>query len=199
MSERRKAITLDPNRRYAPEVLESEIPQDIDDIETCLAMGRETQDPRLALEYIQRAVDLEPDDPRVHAGLLNILRDRLKQDPYVLFLAETEKNYIITFRHSRPIVVPKTRREPEIFPSLTKTEGERILGMIWWMILGLVPVGLGAVILFPSVFKGAFELLFRRGAMPREHRLAFVTLVLASALGCAGAVLSFLLFLHLLA
>ncbi len=192
-------ITFDRNTSYAPETLESEITQGIDDVNTCLELSRGTGDPHIALEYIQRAIDLAPDDPRAHTSLLDLLRERLKQDPYILFLAETEKNYIVTFRHSRPIVVPKTRREPEIFPSLTKTEGERVLSMIWWMALGIVPAGLGAVILFPSVIRGSVEVLTRRGAPARDQRMALVALVLACALGCSGAFLGFLLFLHLLA
>ncbi len=204
-----KPITFDRNKIFRPETvdrnnihsrqrLETKITQKINDVDTCLEMSRNSKDPHIALEYIQRAIDLTPDDSRVHAMLLNLLRTRLNEDPYILFLAETEKNYIVTFRHARPIIVPKTRGESEIFPSRAKTDGERLLGMIWWMALGLVPAGLGAVILFPSVMTGAFDVLTRRGAVPRDQRMAWVALVLACMLGGGGIILSFLLFLHLL-
>ena len=158
---------------------------------------RGMRDPEDALDFAQRAVRMQPDDPRVQASLLRAVEEQLKRDPFVAFLAETEDHYVITFRHSRPIVVPKARTNREVFPPLQRTEGERVLGMVWWVALGLVPVGVGAIISSPLVVRRALRVINRHGTAPRDQRLAWVALLLAAALGCVGDLFVLLLVIHL--
>jgi hypothetical protein len=162
-----------------------------------LEIMRGMRDPEDALDFAQRAVRMQPDDPRVQASLLRVLEEKLRHDPFVAFLAETDDHYVITFRHSRPIVVPKARTNREIFPPLQRSEGERVLGMVWWVALGLVPVGVGAIIASPLVVRRALRVINRREAAPRDQRLAWVALLLAAALGCVGDLFVLLLVIHL--
>lgn len=155
-------------------------------------------DPNDALEYVQHAVDLKPGDPGVRASLLQAVEEKLARDPYVEYLAENSDNYFITFRNSRPIVVPKGRPPGELFPAVQRTESERTLGMIWWIVLGLVPAGLGALILSPIVMQRAFSIIEKGKAEPVEKRLAWLTILLAAGLGCLGELFVLLLVLHLI-
>ncbi len=158
------------------------LPATLQSAERWLQIIRSTRDPDEALEFAQRAVDLQPDNPRVHASLLRIVGEQLKRDPFVAFLAETDKHYVITFRNSRPIVVPKARTNRELFPPIQRTEGERVLGMVWWVVLGLVPAGIGAIILSPWVVRRALRVINDRQAEPRDQRLAWLALFLAAGL-----------------
>jgi hypothetical protein len=177
-----------------------DLPQEISraDVERALKASRGAKDPQVALEYAQRAADVLPDDPQVQASVQRGIFRKLNHDAFIAFLAETEKHYVITFRNSRPVVVPKARAEPEIFPPPRKTEGERVLGMLWWVILGLLPAGIGALILSPLTMGSAIDVLLKRGLDVREKRLALVTVFLAGFLGLLGMFFALLLILHLI-
>jgi hypothetical protein len=166
------------------------------DIEMWLQMSREAQDSLLALEYVQRASELNPDDPRVQASLQQILFERLKNDPFVAFLAEMDTHYVVTFRQSRPVLVPKRRAKPEIFPPTQRTEGERVLGMVWWIALGFILGGVGAFIASVLVLRRAFRVLKRRDVDDGERRLAWLAVLLATGLGLVGEFFTLLLVLH---
>jgi hypothetical protein len=177
-----------------------DLPQELSraDIDRVLKASRGARSPHLALEYAQRAADVLPDDPQVQESIQRGVFKKLKQDAFIAFLAETEKHYVITFRNSRPVVVPKARAQPEIFPEGQKTEGERVLGMLWWVILGLLPAGIGALILSPLTMGSAIYILRRRNMDAREKRLAWVTVFLAGVLGLLGMFFTLLLVLHLI-
>ena len=48
-----------------------------------------------ALEYVQRAVDLRPDDPRVQSSVQLSLFNKLNSDAFLAFLGETDNKYVI--------------------------------------------------------------------------------------------------------
>lgn len=187
---------LDQERERAREIYQNAVNVDPMNADAWLQLSYTAQDPRLALEYVQRAVDLRPNDPAIQAGLCYILSTRLKDDPYVEFLAETDKNYVVTMRNSRPVVIPKSRGKSEVYPPTRLTDAERVARMVGWMALGLVPAGLGAFVLAPVAMRRAFKLLRKRELPARDQRIALVSLVLASGIGLAGEVLFGLLLLH---
>ncbi len=169
-----------------------------EDVERWLQLTHLADDPHTALEYAQRAVDLHPDDPRVQESLQRIVLEKLRCDPFVAFIAETERHYVVTFRNSRPIVIPKARANPDVFPPPQRTESERVLGMIWWIVLGLLPAGLGALILAPLTMRRAFAVLSRPNLNARERRQAWLAVCLAGTLGFIGEVFVVLLVIHLI-
>ncbi len=165
-------------------------------VETLLHQARTARDGDAAMEYVQRAVDLGPDDPRVQSSVqLSVFR-KLGADAFVAFLAETANRYVITFRNSRPFTVPKARSEPEPYPPIRRTEAERALKMMWWLILGLIPAGLGAVILSPLAIAHGIRALQHDYRDPRQHRMAWVAILLALGLGVLGLFFGALLLLH---
>lgn len=168
-----------------------------DELDQWLEISRKSQDDSSALDYAQRAVTIKPEDPRVYAILQQKLFKRLKQDPFIAFLAQTDQKYVVTLRSSRPLVVPKSRNGGESYPDEQRSEGERVLGMLWWVLAGLIPAGVGALILSPLVAGRALEVLFRRSSDARDRRLAWVAMLLAALGGCLGMTFSLLLVLHL--
>jgi hypothetical protein len=176
---------------------ENSAPAPGENVAQWLEMSQRTQDPQAALEYAQRAAHLTPDDPRVHETVVHSLFDRIQQDAFIAFLAETAKTYVVTLRDARPIVVPKDRAEPEIFPNKDEPASERAIGMLWWMLLGLIPVGIGSVLLSPLVANRALKAANVNGAQPRDRRMGWVTVLLSFGFGLVGAVFVLLLLLHL--
>jgi len=185
---------------YLEDTGESEEPAEATraEVENLLKASSEAPDHDTAVEYAQRAADAMPDGPQVQESVQHTVFTRLNQDAFVAFMAETGKHYVVTFRNSRPVVVPKARTQPEVFPSPKRTEGERVMGRLWWVLLGLVPVGIGALVLSPFMAGHAIDVLWRGGVASREKRLAWVAIFLAGIFGFLGMVFTLLLVLHLI-
>ncbi len=169
-------------------------------LEMLLHQARTARSPEEALEYVQRAVDMLPNDPRVQSTVQLRLFDKLSNDAFLGFLAETANRYVVEFRDSRPFSVPKARAEPEPYPPVRRTEAEKALRMMWWMILGLIPAGLGAIVLTPLALRHGIRSLQSdtENRDPRQHRIAWMGILVALALGVLGVFFAALLLLHLL-
>ncbi len=167
-------------------------------LEQLLHQARTARSSEEALEYAQRAVDMLPNDPRVQSTVQLRLFDKLNQDAFLGFLAETDSRYVVEFRDSRPFSVPKARAEPEPYPPIRRTEAEKALRMMWWMILGLIPAGVGAIILSPIALRHGIRSLQTENRDPRQHRLAWMAIFVALGLGVLGVFFAALLLLHLL-
>ncbi len=187
---------LNQDAEQARRVYERAVEEDPSNADAWLRLAYAARDARSALEYIQRAVDLKPNDAAVQSGLRYILFNRLKQDPFVQFLAETEWNYVVTLRNSPPIIIPKGRFKSEIYPPAKISEGQRLARLVALMALGLTVVGAGALVLAPVVIRRALRILNTRGTPRPEYRRALVMLVLAAVLGLLGEALFGLFLLH---
>ncbi len=168
-------------------------------LEMLLHLARTSPRADEAMEYVQRAVSLHPEDPRVLTTVQLSVFNRLRSDAFVAFLGETTQQYVVQFRRSRPFAVPKARAVPEAYPPVVRrTEAERALQMIWWMMLGLIPAGLGAVLLSPVALWHGLRALQREAGEPQQRRMAWAAILTALALGFIGACFGALLVLHVL-
>ncbi len=167
-------------------------------VETLLHKARTAHDSDQALQYVQRAVDLVPDDPRVQSTVQLNLFDKLSSDAFLAYLAETDRRYVISFRDSRPISVPKARNNPEPYPPKHRTEAERAMRMMWWMVIGLIPAGLVTIILSPLALRHGIRSLRRESRDPEQHRMAWAAIFMALLLGALGVFFAALLLLHML-
>jgi hypothetical protein len=167
-------------------------------LETLLHEARIAPNSDVALEYIQRAVDLQPHDPRVLTGVQLSIFDKLRSDPFLAYLAEADGRYVIRFRNSRPFAVPTARNEQEYYPPPRRTDSEKAMTMMWWMIFGLLPAGLGAIILSPFAIRRGIVGLQKDSQDPRQHRMAWVAIFMALLLGTLGVLFGALLLLHFL-
>ncbi|MCL4490267.1 MAG: hypothetical protein M1570_19360 [Chloroflexi bacterium] len=179
----------------AHEYFRQMVASDPGNVQAWLRLSDTEPDARAALEDIEHAVDLKPDDPAVQAALLHVLSARLKNDPFVEFVAETDQNYIVSLRHSRPIVVPKSRSQPAPYPPIKLSEAERVARWVGLMALGLIPAGIGALVLAFLVIPHAWGVA-RGPGLERDRRVATVALALASGIALIGAGLFGLLLLH---
>jgi len=167
-------------------------------VDQWLELSSQAADPRAALDYAQRAIDAQPDDPRVQASIQRGVLGHLGQDAFVAYMAETDRHYVITFRNSRPVMVPKARAQPEVYPPAHATPSQRLWKLVGLMLLGLIPAGLGALALGPLVVPRAAAIVAAGHADPREQRSAWLAMVLSAALGLLGAGLALILLLHII-
>ncbi len=175
------------------------VPVPAEQVELWLNLSAQAPDAHTAVDFAQRAIDLWPDDPRVQAGVQRSLLLRLGQDAFIAYLAETDRNYVVAFRNSRPVAVPKARAEPEEFPRLRATPSDRVWRLIGLMLLGLLPAGLGALVLSPLVLPRAAAILADGRASRSERRSALLALAVSGLIGLVGAALSLALLLHVIA
>lgn len=155
-----------------------------------------TDDEKATLQYLQRAVELATDDPRVQQALQRVLLATLKRDAFIAYLAETDRTYTVTLRNPSPVVVPKARAVYEVFPPPRLTEGQRVLRLPVWMTLGLLPLGIGTLFLLPYALWRSVQLLRTPRLEPIEQRRALVVLLVTLSLGILSVVLFGLLLLH---
>ncbi|HTP01468.1 MAG TPA: hypothetical protein VMJ64_08850 [Anaerolineales bacterium] len=167
-------------------------------LEELLHDARTAPSTDLALEYMQQAVDIKPNDPRVISGVQLSVFNKLRSDPFVAYLAEADGRYVIRFRNSRPFTVPTARNEQEYYPPPRRTDSEKAMAMMWWILFGLIPAGLGAIILSPFAIRRGMIGLQRDSADPRQHRMAWTAIFLAFVLGLIGLLFGALLLLHFL-
>ena len=167
-------------------------------LDLLLREARTAQDPDRALQYLERAVALVPDDPRVQSTVQLSLFDKLSSDAFLAYLAETDRRYVIAFRDARTFTVPKARNQPEQYPPTKRTEAERAMRMMWLLLLGLIPAGLGTIILSPVAIRHGIRALQRESQDPQQHRLAWAAIITAFVLGALAVVFAALLLLHVL-
>ncbi len=166
-----------------------------DDEEALLFISRNATAARR--ETAQRSSRASPDDGSGTHSDLQTLLGQIDRDPYVGYVAETNDNYVVTLRGSRPLAVPKAHSRPEIFPPVAETPGERAMGMIGWMVFGMIPAGVVALILCPFVLREGFGIL-RSSSVRRERQLALVSVIAAIMLGVVAEVFVLLLLLHMI-
>lgn len=168
-------------------------------LEAWLWLSSVSEDNAKALERLQHAAQLAPHDPRVQYALQRAMLHVLERDAFIAYLSESSETYTIALRSVQPIVVSKARGLPEVFPLPSLTEGQQVLRLVSWMVVGLIPAGLGTVLMLPYMLWRSLRLLLARGLDPVEGRRAQLAVSLTLGLGLASGLLCALLLLHLLA
>src|SRR5262249_48738951 len=117
---------------------------------------------------------------------------------FIAYMAETEGSYVVSFRNSRPVAVPKARARPEPYPPDRPAAAHRTWKLVGLMLLGLLPAGLGALALGPLVMSRAAGVAADPRADPRERRSAWLAMVAGAGVGLLGALLALILLLHVI-
>lgn len=171
---------------------------DSSQINTLLREARTAGNSDQALQYLERAVAMVPDDPRVQSTVQLSLFDKLRGDGFLAYLAEADRRYIIAFRDARTFSVPKSRNEPEKYPPGKRTEAEQAMKMMWWMLLGLIPAGLGTLIISPLAIRHGIRALQQDKNNRQQHRLAWAAIITSLVLSMLAVFFGALLLLHVL-
>jgi tetratricopeptide (TPR) repeat protein len=194
--EQGKHSALAGRHEEARALLTQAVAEDPKQLDAWLWLGSVTADEKGSLQCLQRAMELAPDDPRVQQALQRVLLGSLERDAFIAYLAESDKTYTVTLRSSSPLLIPKARAVSKVFPPPRFTEGESIFRLLVWMTLGLLPLGIGTLLLLPYVVGRSIRLLRTPHLEPIERRRVEIALLAALSLGVCGVALFGLLLLH---
>jgi hypothetical protein len=156
----------------------------------------ETADNAAELQSLQRAIEAGPDDARIQSAAQDLLLKTLKQDAFLGYLSETDKTYTVSLS-SQAIDIPKARARYDTYPPTGWSESQRLVRLVLWMTLGLLPLGIGTLLILPYALWRSIRLLSSRDLDPVERRRGLVALLIVLCLGILGLGLFGLLLLHL--
>ena len=147
------------------------------------------------LRCLSLVLERRPDHPGARRDLYEALWAELEADPFLDYDGETDHLYRVRTGDDTPVTVPKQRRPPEPFPPPAPGPLRPAWRWLRLALVGLLPAGLGAVLLAPVAAVAALR-AGRRALSARDKKARRIALLLASLIWLAGLALAFLFFLH---
>jgi len=150
-----------------------------------------------ALACLNQANALDPTNPEARQKTYQTLQTLLKQDPFVLYLDETEDKYRVQSGEKINLIVPKDRSVPEPYPAKQPARVQLAYRWLWLALLGIIPAGLGAIIFAPLATFTALSINI--GGTSRSNRIhSLMVIILSGALWLFGLLLGIILLVHLI-
>lgn len=146
------------------------------------------------LAIISQALELNPDHSLAQRALYHTLNEQLEADPFLAYEGEDDALYRIVTADNVRVAVPKRRTPPAPFPPLERRPLDRAWRYLGLALVGLLPAGLGAVVLAPLALLAALRTLPSLATERYERRLV---IFLSFALWVVGLLLAALFALHL--
>jgi hypothetical protein len=130
------------------------------------------------------------------ANVYRLVWQLLAQDPFLLYIDETDDLYQVRHGAESALQVPKDRSVPEPYPVRRPVWLGRAYRWLWWALFGLLLAGLGAM-LFATL--AAFAALgVNLTPISRSDRIrSLVVLLLSGALWLVGLLLAVIFLVHL--
>lgn len=124
------------------------------------------------------------------------LRQLLAQDPFLLYLGETDEQYHVRTGAELELQVPKGRARPEPYPTPRPIWLQRAYRWLGLALFGLLLAGLGAMVFASLAALAALRLNFT--PISRADRVrSLVVLLLAGGLWLGGLLLAVIFLMHL--
>jgi len=152
--------------------------------------------PEETVAALSQALMLNPSSSVARRGLYEALHGLLRQDAFVVYLAETEDIYHIGAHANLTLAHPKDRAIPEPFPPSMLPPTRDAFRWLGWAIIGLIPAGLGTLVCAPVAILAAIRLL-RSPTSRVDRRRAWLVVWGAAAMWLLAALLVQILILHL--
>lgn len=149
------------------------------------------------LAHLSKAVELDPDHPVARQTMYQTLKLQLEEDAFLGYLSEDDRLYQVRTANDTPVTVTKERAVVAPYPPLQPDPFRPALRWLMLVLIGLLPSGLGALVLAP---RALFAVTNLRGSslsrQDRHRRLIFA--MLALGVWFLGILLSILALVHLL-
>jgi len=194
--EQSKQAARDGSTEEAERYLEQVVTADPGHVDAWLDLSGMSDDVQTSFNRVQRAAQAAPNDPRVVDAVRRLMLGVLERDAFIDYIAEDERRYVVSARAADVVTVPKVRETQEPFPPKQSTEGQRLLRMCLWMLIGLFSAGLVTLALCPLVARRALRLLQSHSAAALEVRRGELAFALSLTLSLVGVLLAGLLALH---
>ena len=145
---------------------------------------------------LNQALELNPENTVARQALYETMQQLLRKDAFLAYQGETNIIYKIRTLGEFQFIHPKDRAMADLFPPQDIPPARSALHWLGWSVIGLIPAGLGTVIIAPLAVISAVKLL-RQPVDPIDRRRAWVVIGAASVLWLIALVFFFILTLHL--
>jgi hypothetical protein len=150
-----------------------------------------------AVLYLNRANALQPLDPEAKQQTYQIVQKLIEQEPFILYLDETDALYHVRNGEQISLVVPKDRAVPEAYPAVRPAALQNAYRWLGLAFLGLPLAGIGAIVFAPLAAASALKLYFNT-ASTTNRIYSLVVILLAGGLWLVGLLLAVILLMHLI-
>src|SRR5688500_12281404 len=127
--------------------------------------------------------------------IYDTMQELLRQDAFLGYQGETDVMYKIHTLAEHKFVHPKERASLETFPPQNMPPARAAINWLGWSLVGLIPSGLGTLIIAPFAVVAAVKLLGQPAELI-DRRRAWVVIVVAVILWLIALVFFFILILH---
>jgi hypothetical protein len=124
------------------------------------------------------------------------MQQLLRKDAFLAYQGETDIIYKIRTLAEFQFIHPKDRAMAKQFPPQNAPPARSAINWLGWSVVGLIPAGLGTLIMAPLAMIAATQLL-RQPAESIDRRRAWIVIGGAIVLWLIALVFIFILTLHL--
>lgn len=166
-----------------------------ENIETWLLRYHSAPSREEKLLCLSQVVRLTPDHPLAKQNMYTTLWAKLKTDPFLAYIEETDQLYFVRGTDYQSLAVPKDRSIPQIYPPVRPKPLARAYKILGFAFLGLALAGLGTLLLAPVAVWLAFGAMTGPLKLP-DRRRAWIVIFLSGLLLVVGLLLGFLFLTH---
>lgn len=168
-------------------------PENIKDL---LTRAESTASIEETVACLNQANVLQPLNPGLEQKTYQIVQKIIEQDPFLLYLNETDDLYHVRSGEELTLIIPKSRATPEAYPAKRPVLLKNAYRWLWLGLLGLLPAGLGAIVFAPLAAISAIGLYLTDSSKAnRIHSL--VVIILSGSLWLCGLLLVVILLIHM--
>jgi len=145
---------------------------------------------------LNQVLELNPENIVARQALYETMQQLLRKDAFLAYQGETDVIYKIRTLAEFQFIHPKDRAMAELFPPQSSPPARSAINWLGWSVVGLIPAGLGTLIIAPLAMISAIKLL-RQPVELIDRRRAWIVISGAIVLWLIALVFFFILILHL--
>ncbi len=149
-----------------------------------------------AVTALNEELGQNPQNPVARQALYETMQQLLRKDAFLAYSGETSVLYKIHTLAEFQFIHPKDRARVEPFPPIESPPARAAKNWLGWAVVGLIPAGLGTLVLAPLAMIAAIKLL-RQPVASIDHRRAWIVLGGAIVLWLIALIFSSIFILHL--
>jgi hypothetical protein len=145
---------------------------------------------------LNQVLGLHPENTDARQALYETMQQLLRKDAFLAYQGETNVFYKIRTLAEFQFIHPKDRAIVELFPPRESPPARTAISWLGWSVVGLIPAGLGTLVIAPLAILAGIKLLRQQTALI-DHRRAWIVLGGAIVLWLIALVFLFILIVHL--
>ncbi len=145
---------------------------------------------------LNQVLESNPENTAARQALYETMQQMLRKDAFLAYQGETDVVYKVRTLAEFQFIHPKDRAVMEPFPPQKPLPTREAINWLGWSVVGLIPAGLGTLVIAPLAVIAAVKLL-RQQVELIDRRRAWIVISGAVVLWLIALVFFFILILHL--